>query len=99
MVEKTETITLEDYKKAYRKMGAREGKIGFIANLTAYVVVNSLLATMNLLFVPQFTWFIFPLIGWGFGVAIHYTFAVRLFDRLMAEEEAKVECLAKTGGK
>ncbi len=99
MVEKTETITLEDYKKAYRKMSAREGKIGFYANLAAYVVVNSLLAMINLLFVPQFTWFIFPLIGWGFGVAMHYTFAVRLFDRLMVAEEAKVERLAKPGGK
>lgn len=95
MVQKSESITLADYKKAYRKMNAKKGKIGFIVNLTAYVVVNSLLATINLLFVPQFIWFIFPLIGWGIGLAVQYTFAVRLFDRLMTAEEAKVEFLAK----
>lgn len=95
MVQKTESITLADYKKAYRKMSARKTKIGFIINLTAYVIVNSLLTTINMLFVPQFIWFIFPLVGWGIGLAMHYTFGVRLFDRLMTAEEAKAESLAK----
>lgn len=94
MVEKTESITLADYKKAYRKMSAKKSKIGFLANLTAYSIVNSLLITINLLFVPQFIWFIFPLIGWGIGLAMHYTFAVRLFDWIMTKGEAKAECLA-----
>lgn len=95
MVEKTESITLADYKKAYRKMSAKKGKIGFMVNLTAYAVVNSLLTTVNLLFVPQFIWCIFPLIGWGIGLTLHYTFAIRLFDRIMKAKEAKAEYLAK----
>lgn len=99
MTEKTETITLEDYKKAYRKICAREAKVGFMANLTAYVVVNSVLATVNLLFVSQFIWFIFPLISWGICVAVHYTFAVRLFNRIMTGKEARVESFARRGGK
>lgn len=95
MARKTETVALEDYKKAYRKMSAKQGKKGFLIHLTAYVVVNSLLTTVNLLFVPEFIWCIFPLVGWGIGLTMHYTFAVRLFDRIMTAEEAKAEYLAK----
>ncbi len=95
MIEKNEGVTLSDYKVAYRKMSARKSRIGVIANFTAYVVVNSLLAAINLLFVPQFIWFIFPIVGWGIGLGLHYTFAVRLFDRLMTREEIEAERMAK----
>jgi tellurite resistance protein TehA-like permease len=99
MTEKIDAIALEDYKKAHRETCAKEAKIGFVANLTAYIVVNSMLATINLLFVPQLIWFIYPLICWGIGVAMHYTFAVRLFTRIMTKEEARIESLARRGGK
>jgi hypothetical protein len=55
-----------------------EAKRGFKINLTAYAAVNSLLATINMLTVPQFPWFLFPLCGWGFGLTMHYNFGVRL---------------------
>jgi hypothetical protein len=96
MVERTESLTLAEYKKAYRKMNARKARIGFIANLAAYVIVNSLLIAVNLMFVPQFMWCAFPLIGWGIGLTMHYTFGVHLFDWTMAKEEAKAERLASS---
>ncbi len=60
---------------------AYEAKKGFKINLTAYAVVNSALVTINLLTVPQFPWFLFPMCGWGFGVTMHYIFGVRLLGK------------------
>lgn len=44
---------------------------GFYIHLTAYVFVNIMLCTINLLVVPQFLWFFFPLGGWGIGITAH----------------------------
>jgi two-component system LytT family sensor kinase len=60
-----------------------------------YTLVNTLLITVNLLFVPAFYWFVFPLIGWGIGVTMHYTFGVRRFEAQLKAEEAKIEHIAK----
>lgn len=69
----TQTKTLQsqiEYK-------AKEAKKGFKINLAAYAVVNSVLVTINMLTVPQFPWFLFPLCGWGFGISMLYVFGVR----------------------
>ncbi len=66
---------------------ANEAKTGFKINLTAYAVVNSALVTINMLTVPQFPWFLFPLCGWGFGVSMHYIFGVRLLGKKAKEEQ------------
>ena len=44
---------------------------GYYAHLTAYVAANLFLAAVNLLTGPGFLWFLFPLMGWGIGLAIH----------------------------
>jgi hypothetical protein len=73
-----------------------QAKIGFTIHLTAYLLVNTLLITINLLFVPAFYWFVFPLIGWGIGVTMHYTFGVRRLEAQLKAEEAKIEHIAKS---
>ncbi len=93
MTEKT-GITLAQYKKAYREIKTKEGKIGFFINFTAYVIVNSLLITINLLLVPQFPWFVFSLVGWGIGLTFHYVFGVHLINKTLDAEEAHVERVA-----
>jgi two-component system LytT family sensor kinase len=65
---------------------ALEAKKGFKINLTAYAAVNSMLVTINMLTVPQFPWFLFPMCGWGFGLTMHYIFGVR---RLGKQAEAQ----------
>ena len=89
MMEETEGVTLVDYQKANRKMKMDQTKIGFKVHLTVYILVNILLIKVNLLFVSAFYWFVFPLIGWGIGVAMHYTFGVRRFETQLKAEEAK----------
>jgi transcriptional regulator with XRE-family HTH domain len=41
----------------------------FYVNLTAYIIVISGLAAINLFGYPQYLWFIWPALGWGLGVA------------------------------
>ncbi len=91
---KTE-ITLSQYQKANREMQIKDAKRGFMANLAAYTIVNSTLITANILLVPVFPWAIFPLLGWGFGVAMHYNLGIRRLNESLKTEEAKIEQLAE----
>lgn len=48
----------------------------FFIHLAAYVLVNAILAVINLMEVPpegqqRELWFLWPLAGWGIGVAAH----------------------------
>ncbi len=90
-----ENAKLSNYQQAYRQLKAEQGKIGFQINLAAYIVVNALLITINFLFASEFPWCIFPLIGWGIGVTMHYTFGVHYLDRELGKEQAKIEQLSK----
>jgi hypothetical protein len=94
LADKEETITLAQYQKAYRDKRLREAKLGFKANLAAYVIVNAVLITINMLAVPDFPWFLFPLVGWGIGITMHYNFGVRNVERALDEEQAEIEKLA-----
>jgi hypothetical protein len=44
---------------------------GFFVHLFTYIAVNVLLIIVNLLYMPTYYWFLFPLIGWGLLVAAH----------------------------
>lgn len=43
----------------------------FYQHLAIYVLVNAALAGWNLLTAPDRLWFLYPLGGWGVGLAIH----------------------------
>jgi 2TM domain len=87
-------LTLEAYKRAYRTLTIEREKKGFIVHLIAYVGVNSILIALNLLFDPEFTWFVFPLVGWGAGLASHYIFGVHLAPKYLEKDEISAERLA-----
>jgi hypothetical protein len=56
----------------YQEIKRRVQQIsGFYQHLIAYVLVNAGLAVINLLSDPSEIWFIYPLLGWGIGVAAH----------------------------
>ncbi len=73
----TQKITQTKIEQTPLEKQAYEAKKGFKINLTAYAVVNSMLVTINMLTIPQFPWFLFPMSGWGFGLTMHYVFGVR----------------------
>jgi hypothetical protein len=90
-----DTITLADYEKAEADLRATEGRQSFLVHAAIYVLVNIMLIVMNLVFVPDVLWFIFPLIGWGIGLGMHYLFAVSFTARQTEAWQAKVERRAR----
>lgn len=56
------------YQKAKKKV--REIR-DFYINLSLYCIFIPVIIAINLLFVPQFHWFWFSIIGWGTGVIFH----------------------------
>jgi hypothetical protein len=83
-------ITLEQYQSANRELRRREEKRGFRIHGIVYLFVNAILVTANLLFVPEFLWFFFPLAGWGLGLTMHYVFGIRRLSRSITRQEERV---------
>lgn len=48
-----------------------EGKYGFFVHAAVYASVMVLLVIVNRVTSPRDIWFIWPLIGWGFALALH----------------------------
>ena len=44
---------------------------GFAVHVFVYVAVNALLIVVNLLYMPTYYWFLYPLLGWGLVLAAH----------------------------
>ncbi|KUK03917.1 MAG: hypothetical protein PWR26_1435 [Methanosarcinales archaeon] len=90
-----EEISLEDYKRAYREMKTEEARRGFLAHLAVYVLVNTILILVNLLYSPHVMWFFYPLLGWGIGITAHYLNGIRWIEGTLKEDEAKAEYRAR----
>ena len=63
----------DEYAKA---RGRAEAKYRFFVHAGVYAAVMVLLVVINLVTSPREIWFAWPLIGWGFAVALH---GVRVF--------------------
>lgn len=61
---------------------------GFYGNLISYCCVIPFLIFINLKFSPQFHWFWFSAIGWGFGLVMH---ALQVFGYSKNWEERKIK--------
>ncbi|HEX6282024.1 MAG TPA: 2TM domain-containing protein [Nitrososphaera sp.] len=79
-------LTLERYKEAYRDMIIRRERKAFTIHAIAYAIGNSILIAINLLFIPQFLWFAFPVVGWGAGLTIHYHLGVSTAPRRIGRD-------------
>jgi hypothetical protein len=53
---------------ARRRAGA---KLGFYIHASVYVLVNLALYAINDRFTPSVAWSVWPLAGWGIGLAFH----------------------------
>jgi hypothetical protein len=94
--------TLADYQRAERELTLREGKRGFAIHAVVYTVVMSCLTALNILLITQtdenFVWFVFPLIGWGIGLTMHYLHGVRWADRETYERQTEIEAYCERCG-
>lgn len=83
----------EDLKRiARRRAGA---KLGLYIHAFVYTAVNAFLALVQAQTTPQLHWNLWPLAGWGLGLAIHATVvllgASGLRARMEADELRKLE--------
>jgi len=77
---------------AWMKSKSGEGQLfadadvrGVAVHLFAYLGVNALLVFINLSTSPESVWFIWPLLGWGLGLAAHAFLAYRAVTRRTVE--------------
>lgn len=87
----TGTITVAQYEQAELQMQTEAARRGFFVHAVVYALVQATLITINLVVVPDFIWFPFPLIGWGIGLAMHYLFGFRWVDREIRRHQKSVE--------
>jgi hypothetical protein len=83
----------EDLKRiARRRVNAR---LGLYIHATVYIVVNAFLALVQSQATPQIHWSLWPLAGWGIGLAIHAAVVLLgnsgVRERMEAEELRKLE--------
>jgi len=50
----------------------KEEQNGFKIHRTIYTCIIGLLIVINLTVTPKFIWFVFPMLGWGMGLTVHY---------------------------
>ena len=77
----------DEYAKARKRA---EAKYGFFVHTAVYAAVMLLLVVINLVTSPRVIWFIWPMIGWGFAVALH---GVGVF--MVADKNAIVDALTE----
>ena len=76
----------EDLKRiARRRAGA---KLGLYIHAAVYVAVNAFLALVQMQTTPQVHWNLWPLAGWGLGLAIHASVVLLAVSGLRARMEA-----------
>ena len=76
----------EDLQRiARRRAGA---KLGLYIHAAVYVAVNAFLALVQMQTTPQVHWNLWPLAGWGLGLAIHASVVLLAASGLRARMEA-----------
>ena len=90
---------------AYRRAAARvETQLAFYRHAMIYVVVNLLLAALNLLKNPNHLWFPWVILGWGIGLFAHglNVYSYRWFasrrEQMIQREQQRQEPLRQKMG-
>lgn len=64
---------MKDERDLFEKARKRVEDIkGFYTHLVVYILVNAFLLILNLITSTDTMWFIWPLLGWGIGLFVHF---------------------------
>jgi 2TM domain len=84
-------ITLEDYKRADRQLEREQARRGFTIHAIVYGLVMTGLIILNLTVATEFPWAVFPLVGWGIGLTLHYLFGLRWINKAITDRQTRIE--------
>ena len=62
---------MDEHTKTVKAAKQVEAMTGFYIHLVVYVLVNAALVIVNWLATPGVWWALWPILGWGIGVAAH----------------------------
>lgn len=66
-----------DADKRYERAKKRVEELkSFYIHLAVYITVNIALFILNMLTSPNDLWFVFPLLGWGIGLSVHFVVVI-----------------------
>lgn len=82
------TAIYKENSAYYRAKKRVEELKGFYGNLISYCCVIPILIFINLTYSPQFQWFWFSAVGWGFGLFMH---GLKVFGYSLKWEERKIK--------
>lgn len=73
-----------------------ETKVAFYIHFVVYIIINIFLMSIWYFTGKGFPWFIFPLVGWGIAVLIHFLFTFvfsgrKFLDRMAEKEYEKLK--------
>ena len=92
-------LTAEEYRQAEFGYTLAESRRGFKIHAVVYAVVMTGLIVLNsMLWVysdGDFPWAVFPLVGWGIGLAFHYVYGFRGAASEAHARQRKVEMYAE----
>jgi hypothetical protein len=90
-----EEVTLEDYKKAMRRLKHESSKKRVFMHFLIFAFSSVMGIIINIIYYPDEPWILFPFVGWAFGFFIHYVYGIKWIDHEITEIEAESEYRAK----
>ncbi|MCA0213894.1 MAG: 2TM domain-containing protein [Proteobacteria bacterium] len=90
-----QTLTPEEIDALARKRAG--AKLGWYAHATVYVLVNIVIFAMSRYAFGTRPWSVFPLLGWGLGLALHGVSVFilgsgsNLRERLVQQERERIQ--------
>lgn len=73
-----------------RQLEREQARRGFTIHATVFVLVMTGLVILNLTVAAEFPWAVFPLVGWGIGLTMHYLFRLRWADKAITDRQARL---------
>ena len=93
----SDSVSLEEYRKAEVEVLREEVASEFRVHLLVYLAGNTIAVLLNLLVVDEVLWFFYPLIGWGLGLLFHYVAGVRHVEERIVKRQSRIEERALQG--
>lgn len=84
-------LTLSAYQETEVAVARDMASRGFVVHLGVTVVVSLGLIALNVFVASEFPWAIFPVVGMGIGVFVHWYFGVKHIDTSVREHQSKIE--------